>query len=413
MNQMTEEDIKIITKEEYLNDEGTEQKIIFDSNIFDEIKGKELDLSVEKIFKIPTIKNIFTRKKDEYYVVCQKEHVIDCRYAKGKASIPLVTKRIINKEINDIKSKGDPIKYVHLGGTEILIKACFREGIDTPIELYLADDRIIKPIEKSIITAVKGNLIYQKFKFIISANYSVAVTDRNIDKSLVLYWKISGIELTPGSKIFTARCKNLYVLTTKHKITGKNKINKIQIESPFEQIVKTIDYNDYTYRDIDTEENLEIVNDRISTTKRIANEKPESSSSSKRTSYETNSISNLNQYYITGKINEKEYLILLNTGQEENYIAKYLVKNEEIKTDNDICPDLPRSLINSKNIAEKEIIIGVRKIKIEFEVKEEMQKADIILGIKWLEQVKPYNIEHTQLTLTYNKEKLFLKRALT
>ena len=27
----------------------------------------------------------------------------------------------------------------------------------------------------------------------------------------------------------------------------------------------------------------------------------------------------------------------MNTGQEENYIAKYLVKNEEIKTDNTIC----------------------------------------------------------------------------
>jgi len=58
MNQMTEKDIKIITKEEYLNEEGTDQKIIFD-----EIKGKKLDLSVEKIFKIPTIKNMFTRKK--------------------------------------------------------------------------------------------------------------------------------------------------------------------------------------------------------------------------------------------------------------------------------------------------------------------------------------------------------------
>ena len=124
---------------------------------------------------------------------------MDCRYAKGRASIPLVTKRIINKEINDIKSK-DPIKYVHLGGTEILIKAYFRKGIDTPIELYLADDRIIKPIEKSIITVIKENLIYQKFKFIISANYSVTITDKNIDKSLVLYWKISGIELTQDVK---------------------------------------------------------------------------------------------------------------------------------------------------------------------------------------------------------------------
>ncbi|WMV37331.1 hypothetical protein MTR67_030716, partial [Solanum verrucosum] len=101
-----------------------------------------------------------------------------------KAKIPIINKRIINKEIQDINSK-NPIKYVHLGGTEILIKACLREGIDTPIEIYLADDRIVQPIEKSIISAVKGNLIYQKFKFIIGANYSVAVNDRNIDKSLV------------------------------------------------------------------------------------------------------------------------------------------------------------------------------------------------------------------------------------
>ena len=40
---------------------GTKNK--FDSNIFDEIKGKELDLSVEKIFKIPTIKIFLLGKK--------------------------------------------------------------------------------------------------------------------------------------------------------------------------------------------------------------------------------------------------------------------------------------------------------------------------------------------------------------
>ncbi|WMV18260.1 hypothetical protein MTR67_011645, partial [Solanum verrucosum] len=210
---MTETDIQIITKEKYQDKESTEQKKIFDNNIFEKIKGKELDLSVEKIFEIPTIRIWFKRQKEEYYVVSQREHIIDCKYTKGKAKISIINKRIINKNIQDIKAK-NPIKYVHLGGTEILIKACFREGIDTLIEIYLADDRIIQLIEKSIISAVKGNLIYQKFKFIISVNYSVAINDRNIDKSLVLYWKMSGIELAPGSKIFTARCKNLYVLTT-------------------------------------------------------------------------------------------------------------------------------------------------------------------------------------------------------
>ncbi|WMV24765.1 hypothetical protein MTR67_018150, partial [Solanum verrucosum] len=210
---MTEADIQTINKEDHQDEEYLEQKIIFDNSIFEQIKGKELDLSVAKIFEIPTVRNWFKRQKEECYVVSQREHIIDSKYTKGKAKIPIINKRIINKEIQDIKAK-NPIKYAHLGGTEILIKACFREGIDTPIEIYLADDRIIQPIEKSIISAVRGNLIYQKFKFIISANYSVAINDRNIDKSLVLYWRMSGIELAPGSKIFTARCKNLYVLTT-------------------------------------------------------------------------------------------------------------------------------------------------------------------------------------------------------
>ncbi|WMV45185.1 hypothetical protein MTR67_038570, partial [Solanum verrucosum] len=209
---MSEKDVLIITQEDHITEESTEQKVIFDINIFEQIKGKELDLSVEKIFRVPIIKKLFKRQKEEYYVVSQKEHIINCKYTKGKAKIPIINKRIINKEIQEIKAK-NPLKYVHLGGTKILIKTCFREGIDTPLEIYLADDKIVELIEKSIISAVKGNLIYQKFKFIISANYSVTVNDRNIDKSLVLYWKMSGIELTPESMIFTARCKNLYVLT--------------------------------------------------------------------------------------------------------------------------------------------------------------------------------------------------------
>ena len=190
MNQkknMTEKDIQILKHEDYQDEESSDQKIIFDNNIFEQIKGKELDLSIDKVLDVPIVKHWFKRQKEEYYVISQKEHIIDCRYTKGKAKIPIINKKLVNKEIQDIRAK-IPIKYVHLGGTEILIKACFREGIDTPIEIYLADDRTIYPIEKSVISAVKGNLIYQKFKFIISANYSVAVTDKNIDKSLVLYW---------------------------------------------------------------------------------------------------------------------------------------------------------------------------------------------------------------------------------
>ena len=60
---MSEDDIKIISKEEYQNEELSEQKIIFDNTIFEQIKGKELDLSVEKILEIPTLKPWLKDKK--------------------------------------------------------------------------------------------------------------------------------------------------------------------------------------------------------------------------------------------------------------------------------------------------------------------------------------------------------------
>lgn len=65
---------------------------------------------------------------------------------------------------------------------------------------------------------------------------------------------MSGKELAPGNKIFTSRCKNLYILIAKHKITAKNKIDKIKIENPFEKIITVIDNNNYSYKEIDIEE---------------------------------------------------------------------------------------------------------------------------------------------------------------
>ena len=414
---MSENEIKIISKEEYQDEESSEQKIIFDNTIFEQIKGKELDLSVEKVLEIPILRNLFKRQKEEYYVVSQKEHIIDCKYTRGKAYIPIINKRMINKEIQDIKAK-TPIKYVHLGGTEILIKACFREGIDTPIEIYLADDRIVHPIEKSIISAVKGNLIYQKFKFTISANYTVSLTDKNIDRSLVLYWKMSGIELAPGSKLFTARCKNLYILTTKHKITARNKINKIKIENPFEKIITVIDNNDYSYKEIDIEENLEIVKERLSTSS-VPNTLTRATSSRMSTSKRKYEIpqSLLDKeeitpyhYFITGIIDQRKYKILINTGQEENYITRELVLEEEIIRTGHTCPGLPSEIVNTnEETTEKEIIIGGILLIIQFKIYQ--GDHNITLGIKWLEKVKPYNIENEQLTITCQNKKIIIKRT--
>ena len=40
----------------------------------------------------------------------------------------------------------------------------------------------------------------------------------------------------------------------------------------------------------------------------------------------------------------------------------------------------------------------------------ENTQADIILGLNWLEKVKPYKVEPTHITITYDKKKRIINR---
>jgi len=66
-------------------------------------------------------------------------------------------------------------------------------------------------------------------------------------------------------------------------------------------------------------------------------------------------------------------------------------------------------LLHIEETTQKEIIIGGIIILINFKI---YQEDNIILGIKWLEEVKPYNLENTQLTITYKNKKIIIKRAI-
>lgn len=77
--------------------------------------------------------------------------------------VPIFTKQLSTEEISKINFK-NPLTYCYFGGIEVILYAHFREGIDTPIELYLADDRITYPTEKAMLVKLTANLIYQKRK---------------------------------------------------------------------------------------------------------------------------------------------------------------------------------------------------------------------------------------------------------
>jgi len=154
------------------------------------------------------------------------------------------------------------------------------------------------------------------------------------------------------------------------------------------------------------------VSDRISTSKRIKGiNNSDDTSQLPRKSMEYKMIKEIEpyHYYITGIIEQRKHIIIINTGQEENYIPRELVTEEEINSKEQICPELPKELSYTEETTQKEIIIGGIVILIKFKI---YQSDNIILGIKWLEEMKPYNLENTQLIITYKNKKVTIKRTI-
>ena len=74
-------------------------------------------------------------------------------------------------------------------------------------------------------------------------------------------------------------------------------------------------------------------------------------------------------YFITWIMDQRKYNILINTGQEENYIKRELVLEEEIIKTGHICPGLPSEIVNTnEEMREKEIFIGVIPLVIPFKI---------------------------------------------
>ena len=141
---------------------------------------------------------------------------------------------------------------------------------------------------------------------------------------------------------------------------------KIKIENPFEKIIPVIDNNDYSYKEIDIEEDLEIVKERLSTSS-VPNTLTRATSSRMSTSKRNSEIpqnlldkDEITSYYYfrTGIIDQRRHKILINTGQEENYIMRELVLETEIIKTGHICPGLPSEIVNiNEETTEKEITI--------------------------------------------------------
>ena len=155
-------------KDLYQDEELKEQsffnrELIFDKNQYLKINKKGLESSMTSVNKLAQgIANMIKRKNIMYFSTTVREEPIEIRYARGNTNLPLLLKNDIEDKINKIKSSDKfKIGYAHIGGIQVMIKAHFQEGIDSPVNLAILDNRI-KDLKHALLGIIQGILSYKK-----------------------------------------------------------------------------------------------------------------------------------------------------------------------------------------------------------------------------------------------------------
>ena len=110
------------------------------------------------------------------------------------------------------------IGWIYIGSIQMIISATFREGIDTPIDLALLDNRIVNKKE-AIPGIMRGNLKYQKLIFNIYPKIAYNLGDKDFDKTLSLIQDVKRKDfMREGNKTYSITYKIAYALSNTHHI---------------------------------------------------------------------------------------------------------------------------------------------------------------------------------------------------
>ena len=154
-----------------------------------------------------------------YYGLSLKEKALNIEITSNKIEIPLLEKRELIQRIQKINEKDlGKIGWIYIGSIQMIISATFREGIDTPIDLALLDNRIINKKE-AILGIIRGNLKYQKLIFNIYPKIAYNLADKDFDRTLSLIQDFKRKDfMREGNKPYSITYKIAYALSNTHHI---------------------------------------------------------------------------------------------------------------------------------------------------------------------------------------------------
>ncbi|KAK4409388.1 movement protein [Sesamum angolense] len=181
------------------------------------------------------------RKHHIIYKVSSGEFAIPMEFTGNVMEMQLIPKEEILEELSKLREEiAVTMKWIHIGTIEVVIKATFKEGIDSEIHLSIMDRRI-NNLRDGCLGTMIGNLYAGKLMFDIHPRIAYNLADQDFSRVLTLHQDFKRKDLMKeGNRPYSITYRIAYALSNTHHSDLFLRKEYIEISRIFKEFVKVM-----------------------------------------------------------------------------------------------------------------------------------------------------------------------------
>ncbi|KAL0313467.1 UNVERIFIED_CONTAM: putative enzymatic polyprotein [Sesamum radiatum] len=211
------------------------------------IMRKDSNLSPYDGFRIGGIGKVLNqiglnkRRHHIIYKVSSGEFAIPMELTGNVMEMQLIPKEEILEELSKLREEvATTMKWIHIGTIEVVIKATFKEGIDSEIHLSIMDRRI-NNLRDGCLGTMIGNLYAGKLMFDIHPRIAYNLADQDFSRVLTLHQDFKRKDLMKeGNRPYSITYRIAYALSNTHHSDLFLRKEYIEIPRIFKEFAKVM-----------------------------------------------------------------------------------------------------------------------------------------------------------------------------
>ncbi|KAL0309388.1 UNVERIFIED_CONTAM: putative enzymatic polyprotein [Sesamum radiatum] len=181
------------------------------------------------------------RRHHIIYKVSSGEFAIPMEFTGNVMEMQLIPKEEILEELSRLREEiAVTMKWIHIGTIEVVIKATFKEGIDSEIHLSIMDRRI-NNLRDGCLGTMIGNLYAGKLMFDIHPKIAYNLADQDFSRVLTLHQDFKRKDLMKeGNRPYSITYRIAYALSNTHHSDLFLRKEYIEIPRIFKEFAKVM-----------------------------------------------------------------------------------------------------------------------------------------------------------------------------